>query len=61
MNKSRNNRYYLHRKVRQQGFRLVSKLRTIYVTASSKDIEITCQLARLVKVYGYAIQTEIPQ
>lgn len=52
--KSKTHIYYLHRKIRQQGYVLKTKERTIYVPYGTRDFSF--QVRRLVNVYGYGIQ-----
>lgn len=50
-------RYNLHRKIRKEGYRLMTKKRTIYVLF--KNIDFSNNVIRLRDEFGYAIQTEI--
>lgn len=50
-------RYNLHRKIRQEGFKLSARKRTIYVYF--KNLDFTESVLRLRDEFGYSIQTEI--
>jgi hypothetical protein len=52
-----NRRYRLNRKVRNQGYRLTTKLKTIYVPFT--DTNLPDSLFTLRDNYGYVIQIEI--
>jgi hypothetical protein len=55
-------RYRLHRKVRDQGFVLLTKARTIYLQPDPyfRCYGTTKEIDRLLREFGYVIQTEIP-
>lgn len=53
--KKNNRRYYLHRKIREQGFRLNTKSRTILVQANKPD-SLSKQVERLKSEFGYCEQ-----
>ena len=52
-------RYNLHKQVRKEGFKLETKIRTIYVVFD--QLTYTESVQRLRDEFNYAIQTEIPQ
>lgn len=59
MDKKKQNqtRYNLHRNIRKEGFKLITKKRTIYVYF--ENLEYSNNVLRLVNEFGYALQTEI--
>lgn len=56
--KSNQQRYRLHNRIRKQGFELNTRLRAIYIPAETTNF--TRQVIRLRNIYQYAIQTYIP-
>lgn len=54
---SSNNRYYLHRKVKQNGFRVNSRMKTVYIPFTVKQLDKYC--TKLRDVYNYNIQLEL--
>lgn len=50
-------RYNLHRKIRKEGFKLITIKRTIYV--QSNNLDLTESVLRLRDEFGYSIQIEI--
>lgn len=50
-------RYRLHRKLRLNGYRVNSRERTVYVFF--EDTELSDDIRRLHKEFGYSIQTEL--
>jgi hypothetical protein len=55
--KSANKRYYLHSKVRNEGFQMDARKRTIYV--SHEDF-MTESILLLRDMFGYNVQIQIP-
>ena len=55
--KNNNQRYYLHSKIRKQGYTLKSRSRTIFVPYHQE--ELSNEVTKLRDKYGYSIQTEI--
>lgn len=53
--KRRRTRYYLHHKVRKQGFTLITKSKTIYHPFHI-DPKASKQLQRLINEFGYVVQ-----
>jgi hypothetical protein len=47
-------RYYLHYKIRKQGYKLVTKLKTVYVPYTQELF--SKQLLVLTKDFGYCVQ-----
>lgn len=58
--KSKNRKYYLHRKLKKEatGAYLKSQKKTVYI---SGDEDITDTIRELQNEFGYSIQYEIPQ
>ena len=56
MQSVRNKRYKLHYQIRQQGYRLLTKKKTIYV---KHDRKVSAKVQMLVSNFGYAVQLEI--
>jgi len=50
-------RYNLHKKIRKEGYNLVTKKRTIYVFYLNTTLSPA--VLRLRKEFGYAVQTEL--
>lgn len=50
-------RYNLHCKIRKDGYKLITRKRTIYVYF--KNLDLSKQVLRLRDDFGYTIQTEI--
>jgi len=57
-NKKNRKRYYLHGKLKKQGYNFNPASRTIYVTIGTT--EFSKDVNKLVKNFGYCVQTEIP-
>ena len=49
-------RYRLHYRIRKQGFRLITKERTIFITI---NMELTKQVKLLKSEFGYLLQLEV--
>ncbi|MDV3751155.1 hypothetical protein CMU19_07130 [Elizabethkingia anophelis] len=49
-------RYALHRVLRKEGYKIVSKSRTIYISVGASLVE-NASAIELVRYFGYAIQT----
>jgi hypothetical protein len=55
---NKNKLYYLHSKVKKEGFRLSSKDKTIYVRYMDYD-KLSDSIIKLRDLYGYGVQLEI--
>lgn len=53
----KNKRYYLHTKLRKEGFRYDALGRTIYTSGENK---LSDTVLKLRDKYGYSVQCEIP-
>lgn len=55
---SDNKRYALHAKAKKEGYRVVSKAKTIFVGYSKRN-NLSKSVLILMAEYGYVVQTEI--
>lgn len=55
---NKNKLYYLHSKVKKEGFRLSTKDKTIYVRYMDYD-KLSDSIIKLRDLYGYGVQLEI--
>jgi len=54
---SNSKRYRLHRKVRDEGYRVDAYIRTVYTPWNS--VTVTDSVRTLMDIYHYSLQTEI--
>jgi hypothetical protein len=52
-------RYNLHREIRKEGYKLITRKRTIYIFF--QNLDFTKNVIRLRDEFGYSIQTELEQ
>lgn len=57
MKNKRNQKYYLHRKVKEEGYRVASRKKTIY--AHFTNVNFSKYIRKLQDEFGYVVQMEL--